>query len=80
MDISRKVIIDKNIIDIITSINHENQILEILIISDSLDNKISMDIPLTSINRISKNYLETCAVKLIAAMQWSDVELQNLYA
>lgn len=75
MDISRKVIIDKNIIDIITSINHENQILEILIISDSLDNKISMDIPLTSINKISKNYLETCAVKLIEARNWSDVEL-----
>ena len=67
---------------IIVSAYDDKEDIKIKIFCSVINEKeyLQMDIPLTSINKISKNYLETCAVKLIAAMQWSDVELQNLYA
>jgi hypothetical protein len=47
--------------------------------NNSCDNDIVFDVPFSSVNKVTKSYINMVAERLIAARQWSQLELDGLY-
>ena len=56
--------------DCIHYIIHEN---------NSWENDIVFDVPVSSVKKVTKSYINMVAEKLIEARKWSEQELDNLY-
>ena len=70
-----------NILVIANDGSNKNEfIIDIFANESNIDQKISMILPISSIEKITKKYLRICGQKLVEAQEWDQDELKNLYS
>jgi hypothetical protein len=60
--------------------SNDEMIIEVTSNKTSGDQSISMTLPASAMDKITKKYLRICGQKLVEAHSWSEDEIKNLYS